>query len=113
MLSKHLESFEEAEQGTMLESKRVQRRLIPFVTTSKTNVTISGFFFTGDRPHWIVGTDKSGIKLVPCSHSVVHAFTTCSVWDSKSDFLLYTDEVSVHNGFGKKGACSRFTRVLV
>jgi cleavage and polyadenylation specificity factor subunit 1 len=102
MLSRHLESFEEAEQGTMLEIKRVQRRLVPFVTASKANATLSGLFFTGDRPHWIVGTDTSGVKLVPCSHSVVHSFTTCSVWDSKSDFLLYTDEVSKYNKLDDK-----------
>lgn len=100
-MSRDLESFEEFEQGPIFENKRIQRRLIPFVTRSKamssaSSVTLSGVFFTGDRPHWIVCTDKSGTKLVPCSHPIVHAFTTCSVWDSQSDFLLYTDEVSDH-----------------
>jgi cleavage and polyadenylation specificity factor subunit 1 len=60
---------------------------------SKPDVSLAGVFFTGDRPHWILGTDRGGVKLVPCVHPVVHSFTTCSVWDSKSDFLLYTDEV--------------------
>ncbi|KIJ27345.1 hypothetical protein M422DRAFT_271489 [Sphaerobolus stellatus SS14] len=30
--------------------------------------------------------------MIPCNYPVVHAFTTCSVWDSKADFLLYTQQ---------------------
>ncbi|KAF8520929.1 CPSF A subunit region-domain-containing protein [Hysterangium stoloniferum] len=92
ILSVALDSFDETEHALTPENKRIQRRLIPFVTTVNHNFTLSGVFFTGDRPHWIINTDRAGVKLVPCSYSVVHAFTTCSVWDSKSDFLLYTDE---------------------
>lgn len=77
----------------MPDTKRIQRRLIPFVTSLKGNTCLSGVFFTGDRPQWIIGTDRAGVKLVPCGYPVVHAFTTCSVWDSKADFLLYTQQV--------------------
>ncbi|OBZ77259.1 Protein CFT1 [Grifola frondosa] len=52
----------------------------------------SGAFFTGDRPCWILCTDKGGVKVLPSGHSVVHAFTASSLWESKSDFLLYSDE---------------------
>ncbi|GJJ10703.1 hypothetical protein Clacol_004930 [Clathrus columnatus] len=92
ILSKSLDSFDEAEQAASHESKRIQRRLIPFKTQTNSLRSLDGVFFTGDRPHWIIGTNRGGIVLFPSGHPVVHAFTTCSIWGSKNDFLLYTDE---------------------
>lgn len=92
ILSKSLDSFDDLEQGASHENKRIQRRLIPFKTQSKSHDSLNGVFFTGDRPHWIIDTNRGGIRLFPSGHPVVHAFTTCSIWGSKSDFLLYTDE---------------------
>ncbi|KAF8056614.1 CPSF A subunit region-domain-containing protein [Lyophyllum atratum] len=83
---------EEGEKGIIAEQKRVLRMFIPFVTTPTPGTTFSGVFFTGDRPSWILGTDKSGVQLYPSGHNVVHAFTPCSLWESKGDFLLYTED---------------------
>jgi hypothetical protein len=55
-------------------------------------------FFTGDRPHWILGTDRGGVRVFPSGDRVVHAFTSCSVW-SPGEFLMYTEEVSVPRAF--------------
>src|ERR1700733_9634313 len=63
------------------------------IRDSASGTTLSGVFFTGDRPSWILATDKSGVQLYPSGHAVVHAFTPCSLWESKGDFLLYSDEV--------------------
>ncbi|KAG5652679.1 hypothetical protein H0H81_004116 [Sphagnurus paluster] len=41
---------------------------------------------------WIIATDKGGVQLYPSGHNVVHAFTPCSLWESKGDFLVYSDE---------------------
>jgi cleavage and polyadenylation specificity factor subunit 1 len=84
---------EEGEKSIMAEHKRVLRMFIPFVTTPTSGTTLSGVFFTGDRPSWILATDKGGVQLYPSGHAVVHAFTSCSLWESKGDFLLYSDEV--------------------
>ena len=84
---------EESEKSIIAEQKRVLRMFIPFVTTPASGTTLSGVFFTGDRPSWILATDKSGVQLYPSGHAVVHAFTPCSLWESKGDFLLYSDEV--------------------
>ena len=84
---------EENEKSIIAEQKRVLRMFIPFVTTPASGCTLSGVFFTGDRPSWILATDKSGVQLYPSGHAVVHAFTSCSLWESKGDFLLYSDEV--------------------
>ena len=89
---------EEIEKTILAEQKRILRLFIPFVTSPAPGISFSGVFFTGDRPSWIVGTDKSGVRIHPSGHSVVHAFTTCSLWESKGDFLLYSDEVSVTTG---------------
>ncbi|KAF5380083.1 hypothetical protein D9615_006209 [Tricholomella constricta] len=83
---------EEGEKSIIAEQKRVLRMFIPFVTTPAPGTTFSGVFFTGDRPSWILATDKSGVQLFPSGHNVVHAFTPCSLWDSKGDFLLYSEE---------------------
>ena len=90
----------EKSSGILAEQKKISRNFVPFVTTipiqgtaQTTLTTYSGVFFTGDRPNWIVGGDKSGVQIYPSGHGVVHAFTTCSLWDSRCDFLLYTEEV--------------------
>ncbi|KAF8880473.1 CPSF A subunit region-domain-containing protein, partial [Gymnopilus junonius] len=92
---------EETEKSILAEQKKISRMFIPFVTSpsgsgsgssSTASTTYSGVFFTGDRPNWIMGTNKSGVQIYPSGHSVVHAFTSCSLWESKGDFLLYTEE---------------------
>ncbi|KII91367.1 hypothetical protein PLICRDRAFT_696440 [Plicaturopsis crispa FD-325 SS-3] len=83
---------DETEKSVLAEQKRISRQLIPFVTSPRPGVTLSGVFFTGDRPSWILATDKSGIKIHPSGHGVVHSFTSCSLWESKGDFLLYSEE---------------------
>lgn len=88
-----IQRAEENEKGIIAEQKRVLRMFIPFVTTPAVGTTFSGVFFTGDRPSWILASDKGGLQSYPSGHSVVHAFTPCSLWDSKGDFLLYSDEV--------------------
>ncbi|KAF9460288.1 CPSF A subunit region-domain-containing protein [Collybia nuda] len=87
-----IQRAEENEKGIIAEQKRVLRMFIPFITTPAVGTTFSGVFFTGDHPSWILASDKGGLQLYPSGHSVVHAFTPCSLWDSKSDFLLYSDE---------------------
>lgn len=87
-------SNEEAEKSVLAEQKRISRLLIPFVTSPAPGRTFLGVFFTGDRPCWILSTDKGGVKMHSSGHSVVHAFTACSLWESKGDFLLYSEEVS-------------------
>lgn len=88
-----IQHVEEVEKSVLAEQKRISRLFIPFVTSPTPGQTFSGVFFTGDRPCWILSTDKGGVKIFPSGHSVVHAFTACSVWESKGDFLLYTEEV--------------------
>lgn len=77
----------------LAEQKRISRHLIPFVTSPVPGQSFSGVFLTGDRPSWIIATDKGGIRVHASGHSVVHAFTACSLWESKGDFLLYSEEV--------------------
>ncbi|KAG6833062.1 hypothetical protein H0H87_011806 [Tephrocybe sp. NHM501043] len=84
---------EEGEKGILAEHKRVLRMFIPFVTSPSPGTTYAGVFFTGDRPSWILSTNKCGVKLYPSGHNLVHAFTPCSLWESKGDFLLYSEEV--------------------
>ena len=84
---------EEEQRSVLAEQKRISRLLLPFVTSAASGQTYSGVFFTGDRPCWIVATDKGGVRVFPSGHNVVHAFTTCSLWESKGDFLLYSEEV--------------------
>lgn len=84
---------EEAEKSILAEQKRISRNFVPFVTTPASGTTYTGVFFTGDRPNWILAGNKSGVQIYPSGHSVVHAFTACSLWESKGDFLLYTEEV--------------------
>lgn len=89
---------EGTEKSIIAEQKRVLRNFVPFVTNpgsgaAGTSSTYTGVFLTGDRPNWILATNQSGLQIYPSGHSVVHAFTTCSLWDSRGDFLLYTEEV--------------------
>ena len=85
---------EEQEKSVLAEVKKISRHLIPFVSSPTPGQTFSGVFFTGDRPCWIIATDKGGVKVFPSGHSVVHAFTASSFWESRGDFLLYSEEVS-------------------
>ena len=83
------------EKSVLAEQKKIQRLFVPFVTSPTPETTFTGVFFTGDRPCWILGTDKGGIRVHSSGHTVVHSFTACSLWESRGDFLLYTDEVSL------------------
>ncbi|KAJ7757023.1 CPSF A subunit region-domain-containing protein [Mycena metata] len=83
---------DEAEKSILAEQKRISRQFIPFITSRPGGQSLAGVFFTGDRPSWILATNKSCVKIHPSGHSVVHAFTACSLWDSKGDFLLYSEE---------------------
>ncbi|KAI0731786.1 CPSF A subunit region-domain-containing protein [Fomitopsis betulina] len=83
---------EEQEKSALAEVKKISRHLIPFVSSPSPGQTFSGAFFTGDRPCWIISTDKGGVKVFPSGHSVVHAFTASSLWESRGDFLLYSEE---------------------
>ncbi|KAJ7846330.1 CPSF A subunit region-domain-containing protein [Mycena olivaceomarginata] len=83
---------DEAEKSIIAEQKRISRQFIPFITSRPSGQSLSGVFFTGDRPSWILATNRSCVKILPSGHSVVHAFTQCSLWDSQGDFLLYSEE---------------------
>ncbi|KAJ7624997.1 CPSF A subunit region-domain-containing protein [Mycena polygramma] len=83
---------DEADKSIIAEQRRISRQFIPFLTSRPSGHTLSGVFFTGDRPSWILATNKSCVKIHPSGHSVVHAFTACSLWESKGDFLLYSEE---------------------
>ena len=100
MLSRafEIQRTEEGEKSIVAEQKRISRTFVPFSTTVG-SISLSGVFFTGDNPHWIIATDKGGLHMHPSGHNVVHTFTSCSLWESKSEFLVYTDEVS-HKSFG-------------
>ncbi|EPQ53745.1 hypothetical protein GLOTRDRAFT_107026 [Gloeophyllum trabeum ATCC 11539] len=87
-----IQRAEETEKTILAEQKKILRQLIPFVTSPSSGVVYSGVFFTGDHPSWILATDKSGVRIHSSGHNVVHAFTSCSLWESKGDFLLYSDE---------------------
>ena len=84
---------EEEQKSVLAEQKRISRLLLPFVLAPAPGHAYAGVFFTGDRPCWVVATDKGSVRVFPSGHSVVHAFTTCSLWESKGDFLLYSEEV--------------------
>ena len=86
---------DETEKSILSEQKKISRQLIPFFTSPHRGANYSGVFLTGDKPSWILSTDKGGIRIIPSGYSVVHAFTACSIWESKGDFLLYSDEVRI------------------
>lgn len=85
---------DETEKTVLAEQKRISRAFVPFVTSPVPGTNYTGVFLTGDRPSWILASDKSGVRIIPSGHTVVHSFTTCSLWGSKGDFLMYTDEVN-------------------
>ncbi len=91
-----IQHTEEEQKSVLAEQKRISRLLVPFVTSPALGQTFSGVFFTGDRPSWILSTDKGGVKVFPSGHNVVQAFTTSSLWESRGDFLLYSEEVSLY-----------------
>jgi cleavage and polyadenylation specificity factor subunit 1 len=84
---------EKAAVGVLAEQKKIPRVFVPFSTTTPTGTTYSGVFFTGDRPNWIFSTDHGGLQVYPSGHAVVNAFTACSLWEGRSDFLMYTEDV--------------------
>ena len=84
---------EVTEKSTLSEQRRILRILIAFETWPTRDRSLQGVFFTGDQPCWILATAKDGVKIHSCGYAVVNSFTSCSIWDSKNDFLLYTDEV--------------------
>lgn len=88
---------EPAEKASIIaEQRRALRSLIPFVTTtSASSREECGIFITGDEPTWIVASDKSGLKMHSSVWNSVNSLTACSLWGSKSDFLMHTDEVKV------------------
>ncbi|KAF8633074.1 hypothetical protein AX15_001523 [Amanita polypyramis BW_CC] len=86
-----IQRAEENEKSIIAEQKRISRTFVPFTSTIG-STALSGVFFTGDNPNWILATDKGGLNLYPSGHNVVHTFTACSLWESKSEFLVYTDE---------------------
>ena len=105
---------EEGAQGIIAEQKRIIRQFIPFTTTpAHSSKTYSGVFFTGENPSWILNTDKGGLKLFPSGHSVVQAFTQCSVWESKGDFMVYSDEVCRPYRYSINGLLTIHFRALV
>ncbi|KAF8886814.1 CPSF A subunit region-domain-containing protein [Infundibulicybe gibba] len=87
-----IQRSDDSEKSVIAEQKKISRTFVPFVTSPQPGTTFSGVFFTGENPSWIMATNKGGLQLYPSGHSVVHAFTSCSLWESKGDFLLYTDE---------------------
>ena len=90
-----IQPSDETEKSILSEQKKISRQLIPFFTSPHRGANYSGVFLTGDKPSWILSTDKGGIRIIPSGYSVVHAFTACSIWESKGDFLLYSDEVRI------------------
>lgn len=89
-----IQRSEETEKSILAEQRKISRQLLPFVTSPVPGTNYSGVFLTGDRPCWILSTDKGAVKIFPSGNSVVHAFTACSVWESKGDFLVYSEEVA-------------------
>jgi cleavage and polyadenylation specificity factor subunit 1 len=74
--------------------RAAQRLLVPFTTTGRLDRSqVSGLFLTGDRPHWFFKVDKSDFICIPCDHSIVYAFTSCSIWEGPPAFLMNTEDV--------------------
>ena len=73
---------------------------VPFVTSPYPGVTFSEVFFTGGRPNWIFGTDVGGVQIYSFGHAVVNAFTPCSLFECKGDFLMYTKEAQCAQASG-------------
>ncbi|KAF7292889.1 Cleavage and polyadenylation specific protein [Mycena indigotica] len=83
---------DENDKSIIAEQKRISRQFVPFVTGRSKGTTLSGVFFTGDKPNWILATDKGSVKMHSSGHAVVYSFTQCTLWDSTTDFLVYSDE---------------------
>lgn len=82
----------EEDRSILAEQRRILRQFIPFTTSPTPGTTLTGVFFTGDHPSWILRTDRGGLRIHPSGHAVVNSLTTCSLWGLKSDFLVYSDE---------------------
>lgn len=82
----------EEDRSILAEQRRIVRQFIPFTTTPAHGTPLTGVFFTGDHPSWIIRTDRTGLRIHPSGHAVVNSLTTCSLWGLKSDFLVYSDE---------------------
>jgi cleavage and polyadenylation specificity factor subunit 1 len=89
----NVQKQEEIEKTILAEQKRISHTFVPFVMSSAPGTSLTGVFLTGDRPSWIVATDKGGLRVIPSGHTVVYSFTASSLWESKSEFLIYSDEV--------------------
>ncbi|KZT36486.1 hypothetical protein SISSUDRAFT_989137 [Sistotremastrum suecicum HHB10207 ss-3] len=97
--SRTLNGTEKRAAPSVVEAIRKPSRILhPFKTTPRLSngepgsVTYHGVFLTGDIPLWILATETTAIRIHPCGNNVVHAFSTCPLWGSQGDFLLYTDE---------------------
>lgn len=68
------------------------RKLVP-IETDLGDQRICGVFCTGARPFWLLSVNWSPLRLYPTASPVVHALAPCSVFGSRGDFLIHTDEV--------------------
>ena len=84
-----------AKSSILAEQRRALRTFIPFSTSPSPESTLHGVFVTGDQPCWILATDKDGLRVHSCGFQAVNSFTSCSIWNSRGDFLMHTDEVSL------------------
>nr|GAT45957.1 cleavage and polyadenylation specific protein [Mycena chlorophos] len=92
VLGRHFER-QKADENIIADKKRGSPQFVPFTTTrASSGKTLCGAFFTGDRPSWVLATDKSALKMLPSGHTYVNSFTQCTLWDSKADFLLHSAE---------------------
>jgi cleavage and polyadenylation specificity factor subunit 1 len=78
-----IQRAEETEKTVLAEHKRISQTFVPFMTSPNMECTLTSAFFVGDRPCWIMATDKGGLRVVPSGHTVFYAFTACSLWESK------------------------------
>ncbi|KAH8830152.1 CPSF A subunit region-domain-containing protein [Flagelloscypha sp. PMI_526] len=81
---------DQMQSAIIVETKKIVRSFISFETLDQS----SGVFFTGENPHWILKNSEVGaLRMIPSGHTLVHAFSPCTLWGSKrTDFLLYSDE---------------------
>ncbi|KAL1736023.1 CPSF A subunit region-domain-containing protein [Schizophyllum commune] len=83
-----MQRTDETEKGILAEQKKALRTFVPFACVAAP----AGVFFTGDRPHWIVATDKGGVQMYPSGHAAVYAFSACTLWERSTEFLIYSEE---------------------
>ncbi|KAF5359903.1 hypothetical protein D9758_013993 [Tetrapyrgos nigripes] len=83
----------------LAEQKKILRMFVPFSTMPhhsssplSPETRYTGVFFTSENPSWILGMDKGGLRMYSSGYLVVHVFTPCSLWDSKGEFLVYSNE---------------------